>query len=281
MITQVALSLDERLRVAHAACNYLAQRSGADLLSVKGVAAMAQFPSRTNVGTDVDVIVRPRHVGRFVQALEEAGWVLMRESSELDLSSHAIVLEHPLFACSVDVHRYFPGFTADPDAVFSDLWADRVPVVIAGVTCWVPDAVHHGAVLIVNAARTRGSEEATRVWTGWGDRERSAARSFISEFGGQAPAATQLPGEFDLTRSYYWQVVADHPTGAAMWLARLWETPGIATRLRLLAHALVPPPRWGRRETPLQRAARVPRHWAKGLSQLPGALRRINRMRRG
>ncbi|WP_374929100.1 hypothetical protein [Kytococcus sedentarius] len=108
----------EYLTLACAACQEVARGARVDALFVKGVAAQRQFPLRTRAGSDVDVLVRPEHVSRYVDALQQAGWVLRRDSNALDLSNHAVVLEHPTFACTVDVHRNFPGFDAAAGDVF-------------------------------------------------------------------------------------------------------------------------------------------------------------------
>lgn len=281
MSTARAANPEERLRLALAACQWSAQAAGVDILFVKGVAAFEQMPSRPSVGTDVDLIVRPAHVGTYVHELEKAGWVVMRAADSLDLSNHAVVLEHPEYACTVDVHRHFPGFGAAPEVVFQDLWTSRVPLVVAGILCGAPSPVHHGVVLIVNAARSSGSDEACKVWGAWSEAERGHAREIIRRLEAEPVAGTQLPGEFDASRSYYWQVVADHPTGTAMWLARLAETTGVISRLRMVVHALVPPAAWGLGETRLDRARRAPSHWVKGLRQLPDAVQRLWSMRRG
>ena len=279
---EIDVSPAEYLTLACAACQEVARRSNVDALFVKGVAAQRQFPLRTRAGSDVDVLVRPDHVSRYVDALQQAGWVLMRESSELDLSNHAIVLEHAVFACTVDVHRNFPGFEADAGEVFDEMWRGREALDVAGRQCDAPSRIHHGALLIVNAARTAGSVEARQVWQGWSEQERSSARVAIAGFMGESAAATQLPQEFqggDTAR--YWQVVADRPTGTAMWLARLWDTPTWGARLRLLGHAALPPARWGEPDRLSRRLRRLPVHWAKGLRQLPAAVRRMVELRRG
>lgn len=273
------LTIAERLRLAQAACHEVARAAGVDLLFVKGTVAADQFPTRSKVGSDVDALVRPEQVERYVEALQRAGWVLMRRSSGLDLSNHAIVLEHPVFACTVDVHRFFPGFEAPPEVVFERLWAHRGQVTSAGHDVPVPSVVHHGLLLIVNAARSAGSSEARTIWNAWGSAEHEQAKVAVDLLGAQAAAATQLPDVFGASDSRYWQVVADNPTGVSMWLARLADTRGLAPRLRLVGHALVPPPRWGEQDRCLGRLLRVPGHWAKGARQLPAAVRRLRSMR--
>ena len=272
----------EYLTLACAACQEVARRSEVDALFVKGVVAQRQFPTRARAGSDVDVLVRPDHLDRFVGALQSAGWVLMRESNELDLSNHAVVLEHAVFACTVDVHRNFPGFEAPAGEVFEAMWAGREAVEVAGRPVEVPSPVHHGMLLIVNAARSEGSQEARTVWESWSPSERDQARQGMAAFKGDSAAATQLPQEFQGGgTSRYWQVVADRPTGTAMWLARLWDTPGWGARLRLVGHAALPPARWGEPDSLAHRLRRVPGHWAKGARQLPGAVWRMLELRRG
>ncbi|WP_404371455.1 nucleotidyltransferase family protein [Kytococcus sedentarius] len=282
VLGDVDVSPAEYLTLACAACQEVARRSNVDALFVKGVSAQRQFPLRTRAGSDVDVLVRPDHVSRYVDALQQAGWVLMRDSNALDLSNHAVVLEHPVFACTVDVHRNFPGFDADAGEVFDAMWQDREHVAVAGRPCDAPSRIHHGSLLIVNAARTAGSVEARQVWEGWSDEERSAARVSIASFKGESAAATQLPAAFQAAgQARYWQVVADRPTGTAMWLARLWDTPTWGARLRLLGHAALPPAQWGEPDRLSRRLRRLPAHWAKGLKQLPAAVRRMVELRRG
>lgn len=269
----------ERLDLIHALCQYVADSSGVDILAVKGAVAREQFTARTRIGTDVDVLVRPGQADRFVEALTRGGWTIGRDAHDLDLSNHAVVLEHPLWGLTIDVHRHFPGFSASPTDVFRCLWAEREYIRLGGRNCAVPKRCAHGAVLIVNAARNPMDHDARLVHDGWTSREFGRSVTMVHELGGAQAAATRLPELFHPERrSYYWQVVSNQPTGTAMWLARIWDTPGVMPRLRLLAYALVPPPLWGERNGWAQRLRRTPEHWAKGLRQLPGAVRRLVRM---
>lgn len=269
----------ERLDLVHALCQYAADSAGVDILAVKGAVARAHFADRTRVGTDADVLVRPGQADRFVAELTRAGWAIGRDAHELALSNHAVVLEHPLWAVTIDVHRHFPGFSSSPTDVFHALWERRERIVLGGWQCAVPSRSAHGAVLIVNAARNPVDADTQLVHDGWTSEEFEEGVALVHALGGVDAAATRLPELFRPERpSRYWQVVSDHPTGAAMWMARVWDTPGFLPRVRLLGFAMVPPAQWGMDNSPVARLRRVPSHWAKGARQFPGAVLRMARM---
>lgn len=275
------LRLEERLELVHALCQHVSDERGIDILPVKGVVASRQFTARARLGSDVDLLVRPGQTDALRAALNACGWRVGSESHELDLSNHAVVLEHPVWGVTIDLHRHFPGFAAPAEEVFAALWERRKVETLAGRQCVVPDRVGHGAVLIVNSARNPHSAEAQMVKAWWSPEELEVGVRLVRQLGGSDAAATRLPDLFDPESSTrYWRVVSDNPTGTAMWLARIWDTPGVLPRLRLLGHALLAPSVWGRDNRLTRRIARTPQHWVKGARQLPGAATRMVKMLR-
>lgn len=276
---QADVRVVERLDLIHALCQYVADSEAIDILAVKGAVARRHFEGRGGSGSDADILVRPGHADRYVGALQRAGWSIGRDAHELDLSNHAVVLENPLWACTIDVHRHFPGFASSAVDVFEELWRRREPMMVGGRTCWVPSRAAHGAVLIVNAARNPAERDTKLVLDAWTAGELREGVGMVNALGGADAAATRLPELFRPEKpSHYWRVVSDRPTGAAMWMARIWDTPGLVSRLRLVGYALVPPPVWGQDNSLRHRVRRVPAHWSKGARQFPGAALRMARM---
>lgn len=99
--------------------------------------------------SDADIWCEPGRVGDLVARLGDYGW-RPRPESALGrlLTTHSISVIHPGWPCDIDVHRDFPGFLADPEGVFDELWERRVAIDIAGI---MVDALDREASILVGA----------------------------------------------------------------------------------------------------------------------------------
>ena len=76
---------------------------------------------------------RPRPSRRPRGGPAELGWVDEHPyTSPTVLPMHSLTFRHPKWPCELDLHDRFPGFFADPQAVFERLWARRTTVSVAG-----------------------------------------------------------------------------------------------------------------------------------------------------
>jgi len=109
-------------------------------------------PVRPSV--DVDVLVDPMRRGLLAAVLDDLGWV--DENPYLSptvLPQHSLTHRHESWPCELDLHDRFPGFFADPQAVFETLWPRRTTVRVAGQDISAPDRVGHGLVLALHSLR--------------------------------------------------------------------------------------------------------------------------------
>ena len=142
------VDLTARIELCHAALQHLAQRVGADMLHIKGLAAAPAWRSR-GLGSDADVLVRPSHVGRVVEALD-ATWHRRSRFHTGSPFGHAQTYWHDHLGFA-DVHRFFPGM-APGDAAFDVLWTDRQTVELAQVATPVPSEPGQALAVGVGAA---------------------------------------------------------------------------------------------------------------------------------
>lgn len=123
--------------LAHAAVQVLAEDCGADVLHIKGPAVddslldsrPAQDAEADGESTEVvrrssidaDVLVRPGHVQRLLEAMQSSGrWTSVSRFEDSSPFEHDATLEHP-FLGHTDVHRWFPGIGCEPETAFGQL----------------------------------------------------------------------------------------------------------------------------------------------------------------
>lgn len=134
--------------------DHAAREAGVRLLAIKGQALAVQGLREERVSADVDVLVDPVEVDRFVTRMEGLGWCRGPVPSTPPLAPrHAVDMVSDLWPVGVDVHHQFPGFLADPEAVFDALWRRRVPVVLGGVEVWAPSPAGHAEVVALHYLR--------------------------------------------------------------------------------------------------------------------------------
>lgn len=111
----------------------VAQRRGARTLAIKGSVLAEHGLRAPRVSADIDVLVHPDDVARFVEGMEAAGWRRAPESRiPRFLEHHSVNLLNDHWPMGIDAHVYFPGFLADRADVFEELWERRTTLPCAG-----------------------------------------------------------------------------------------------------------------------------------------------------
>lgn len=283
---QRVIDADHLLRLAHAAVQWCAVRAGVRVLHVKGPVAAAQFPHRTGISGDVDVLVEPAGAGRLLDVLGEHGWTTYAAASPVGFL-HATTLTSPAWAPSVDVHHWFPGLAVDHDTAFEELWSRRDRMDLAGWACPVPARIDHALLLMLHSVRNAQASERGRegpvLWELLDVDERRELAGRATRLGAEAALASRLPAQFsaDGPQAAYWRTVGSEPTGLELWLARIRVTPGLVGKARVLWLAANPKFVGGGRVTPRRYLAELLGHWVRGLRGLPRALRSRRRRRSG
>lgn len=191
--------------LTHGYVQLLADECGVDLLHLKGRAVDEQLWQRSASGVpgprhslDVDVLVRPAHVDRFVAALLAHDWHKVTGFVEGSAFGHAMNLRHS-FLGNVDLHRWWPGFGLSADEAFDRLWNDHLSSrEIANVRCTVPDLAMQRLVLLLHAGRTGGVAHAdyNACWRTASAEERAEVRALAEQFDAQIAFAAAI-GELD------------------------------------------------------------------------------------
>lgn len=137
----------DAVQLAHALTAFVARSNGLRALSIKGFTLAYHGLRDERTYADADVWVALEDLDAFTTAMGEYGWA---ERFEFDvariLADHSRTLIHPSWPCDIDVHWYFPGAFAAPDACFDALWELRTVAMIAGQEAWIPD--YGGSALV-------------------------------------------------------------------------------------------------------------------------------------
>lgn len=226
-----------RIRFAHATIQHLADRCGADVLHIKGVAIDRSIASATRVGSDADVLVRPSHVGALLSEMGKHGWDVRSTFETGSPFGHAVTLTHALWGFA-DVHRHFPGIGAPPERAFDRLWQDRSLTTIAGMPCPVPSAAAQALILVLNAARAGGHAQVDldAAWTGATEARKDEIRALRDELEAHVGFAAATGGleDFRDAREYdLWRLTVEGGTRMEEWVARIRATPSRREALRL------------------------------------------------
>lgn len=149
------LALAEAVPLASALVDHTASRAGVRTLLIKGASLEHHGLRPPRTSADVDVLVDPVGLDDLLAALAGLGWKRRSDVFPTQRDApHAITLVHPEWPCDLDVHRFFPGFLADPAAVFDALWTSSTRIRIAHVLCRIPDAVHSALIYKLNLLRS-------------------------------------------------------------------------------------------------------------------------------
>lgn len=149
--------------LAHAYLQRIADDQSLRLLHIKGPISTTHEVAAPRTHSDADVLVAPADHDAVCRALEEHGWTPFRDTTAprlLDLHSRAY--RRAGWHCSIDVHRYYPGFFADPDVAFEHLWSRRMVTTLGAWEVTTPCVVDLACVVSVHAARDAGLARSQR-----------------------------------------------------------------------------------------------------------------------
>ena len=238
--TELSVPLPVRLRFGHAAVQHLADSIGVDLLHIKGVAVDPALRPSGRSGSDVDVMVRPRHVAIFDRAMRRHGWRLYSTFENGSPFGHAQTYLHDAWGY-LDIHRFFPGIRLEPERAFEVLWRDRHEIQVAGVGCQVPSVPAQAVILVLNVARASNSHrDDVSVWDGATDDRRAEMSELVARLRAEVAfaAATGDLERFRDEREYrLWKVVSEGGSRSEEWWARIRAAPTFGARLRIAARA--------------------------------------------
>ncbi|MFB9312314.1 nucleotidyltransferase family protein [Nocardioides plantarum] len=153
-MTEAPLTLDEAVPLGYALVLRLAADLGVRALAIKGPVLAAHGLRDPRTSVDIDVLVDPATMPRLQAGLSELGWV---DDGVYDIPgivpAHSVNHHHELWPCELDLHHWFPGFLADPSAVFEVLWARRTSVRVAHTDVAACDEVGAAAVAALHYLR--------------------------------------------------------------------------------------------------------------------------------
>jgi len=240
-VTQPApVPLSVRVRFAHAVVQLLADAHGLDVLHIKGEAIDPALAAPDRHGTDADVLVRPSHVALLLDGMRSHGWQMHNTFDTGSPFGHAAGMHHELWGYA-DVHRLFPGVTADPEDAFDLLWRDRASMPIAGVACWVPSLTGQVTILVLNAPRSGWGQSDLRTAWEAADPQRAADVRALVEALGAETAFAAATGDLDRHRGRrdydLWRVITRGGTRVEEWQARIKAAPDRRAALRVALRA--------------------------------------------
>lgn len=229
-----------RVHLSHAVVQKLAHDRGIDLLHLKGPAVLPGLRREGRRSGDADVLVRPSHLHRLIEALESIGWEQRTDFATGSVFAHAANWWHDSWGW-VDVHVSWPGVTIDAEAAFDVLQRDSVRMPIAHRDCPVPGRTAQRLVLVLHAARSGGSTDADDAWVGADPDEQQQVRDLAAELGAQVALAAGI-GELELHRGAptyaLWHHLVHGGTRLDEWGARLTAARGPRARVELLTSAV-------------------------------------------
>lgn len=246
------LPLVDAVELAAAWAAALAERLGIRLLVIKGDTLARHGLRDPRVPADVDVLVDPAAFDRYCAAIRAAGWAERPVPRINQRAAHSVTYVHEGWPCDIDVHHRYPGFLAEPSAVFEELWRRRDAQPFAHVTVPTPDRVSSLVIMALHALRDGAVNDRHRAEL---DRARSATltnaeRVELADLARATGCAgplhdvltglgVHIPVE-DSPELREWRArVASGSRGAYPWLL-LWREASWARRPRILFRALWP-----------------------------------------
>jgi hypothetical protein len=234
-----AAPIAARVHLAHAVVQKLADDRGVDLLHLKGPAVLPGLRAQGRRSSDVDVLVRPSHLDRLVEALESVGFEQRTDFSTGSAFAHAANWWHDDWGW-VDVHTSWPGVTVDPEQAYAVLARTLVHREIAHRACPVPDRTSQRLILVLHSARSGDTTDVDHAWVGAEPQERDAVRRLAAELGAEVALAAGI-GELERHRgdpSYLlWRYFSEGGTRLDEWRARLAAAPTVRAKAALLTAA--------------------------------------------
>lgn len=240
MVEEVAVPLEVRLRFGRAAVQVVADRAGADILHIKGETVHESLRPR-QMGTDVDILVRPSDVTRLDRAIRAEGWRLHSSFAYGSPFAHAQTYIHDAWGY-LDLHRWFPGIRLDPSGAYEVLARDAYAIDEVGVGYRVPQIDAQAVLLVLNAARMAGAdpESTRREWERAPKQDQERRLRLISELRADLAFATAM-GELERFRGHpeyrLWKSVSEPGSRSAEWWGRIRAARSLPEALALIARA--------------------------------------------
>lgn len=232
-----------RVLFGHAALQFVADAHGIDLLHIKGYALDPSLTRESRISTDVDVVVRPAHVARLLDALQTNGWVRSVGFQAGSPFGHAATLHHELWGYA-DIHRFIPGINRPASEAFDTLWAARKTLTIAEFRCPVPGPTAQRLIQLMHAARSehriRASGDIDTAWGQASPAQQQDVRRLAASLDAEVALAAAI-GElehYQHRRDYaLWRSVSQGGTRTGEWWARIRAAPNVGAALRIAARA--------------------------------------------
>lgn len=240
MVEEVAVPLEVRLRFGRAAVQVVADRIDASVLHIKGDAVDPSLRPM-QLGTDVDILVRPPDVARLDQAIRGEGWRLYSTFAYGSPFGHAQTYLHNTWGY-LDLHRSFPGIGLDSASAFDVLDRDGGFIDEVGIACRVPGIDAQAILLLLNAARAGGRGNPDVAWI-WG-RALPDARERLVRLADELRARVALAAatgdleQYRSSREYVlWKAISDGGPRGAEWWGRMRAASSVREALVLAARA--------------------------------------------
>lgn len=234
-----------RVELAHAAVCRLARFADIDALVLKGPAMDVTVAPPGRPSSDVDLLVRPSQLPRWVHLLTQHGWRAMDRFETSSSFEHSQTFHHDVWG-PVDVHRFVPGVGVEPEHAFDVLWERRQVATLAAHPCPVLDPAAQALVLCLHAARSFGDAKAARdldhAWHQATPERQQEIQAWVDAL--QAHVAwAAVVGNLDDYRDHpayrLWLVASRGGTRAQEWRARVAVAPTLRAKVRVTARAFV------------------------------------------
>ncbi len=233
-----------RLEHGHALGQRLADQAGIRVLHIKGIAAEAILPLDETLSAEVDLLVEPDGHARLVRMLQGLRTAEVVDDAGRSSEGHAVEIVSHGLGVSLDVHSHFPGFRADPAAVFDVLHRRSVIVPFASHDCACLDRVGLAVLGVVHAAgNDEGSRAARRARARWAlldPDEVTEAHQLITELRAEGAASTVVDGAGRASRREValFRAHQRRASPATLWILTVLATPGVRPRLVVARRAV-------------------------------------------
>lgn len=238
----IDVPLHIRMQLSHAYFQHLAEKSGVDILHIKGYAFAEEIYPPGRSSTDVDILVRPEHLDRLVQSALKDGWEIKAHFETGSIFEHAMTLYHGSWGLA-DIHRYFPGIGNAQGSAFDALWQHRRVREIAHYPCFLPSLVDSRIFVVVHAARSAAqiNSDIDHLRSSLTSADWQTMRDRVSDVGAELAFAAAL-GEierFDKHPDYLlWKSVSEETPLYLQWRARFKHAQGLRRKTRVLLSIL-------------------------------------------
>ena len=218
--TSTPLSLGEGVLLGYALVAAVARKNDVRALAIKGPITEHHDLRPPRPSVDVDFLVDPRDARKLRAALEAAGWIYRVNTSVGVIPQHSFTMHHPTWPCELDLHEYFPGFLADPQVVFDQLWAVSDLVEVAGTRVAAAGKLPMVLVAALHLLRDEetNAEEFSALCTRVAPLLSDEERTDLAQLATQTGSSETLASLFDALG------VPVRPSRASRKALRLWRT---------------------------------------------------------